>query len=103
MLHTVNNSAKTGFNIHEMVHELVREIVRSRQREGYADMIDHHQHPLHQHQYQQQQHMLVQQQSDKGAMSMGYVKSPTPAGPIRMGVEDDGADMEDKRCCCIIM
>lgn len=85
-----------------MVHELVREIVRSRQREGYADMIDLHQHPLHQHQYQQQQQ---QQQSDKGEVSLalGYVKSPTPAGPIGMGMEDDGSEMEDKRCCCIIM
>lgn len=84
-----------------MVHELVREIVRSRQREGYADMIDHHQHPLRQHQYQQQQ----LQQSDKGEVSlaMGYVKSPTPAGPIGMGMEDDGSDIEDRCCCCIIM
>ncbi|KAF9149472.1 Ras GTPase [Linnemannia schmuckeri] len=97
----IETSAKTGFNIHEMVHELVREIVRSRQREGYADMINYQQHPLHQYQYQQQQ----QQQSDKGevSLSMGYVKSPTPAGPIGMDVEDDGSYMENRRCCCIIM
>ncbi|KAF9339646.1 hypothetical protein BGZ91_005227 [Linnemannia elongata] len=98
----IETSAKTGFNIHEMVHELVREIVRSRQREEYADMIDHHQHPLHQHQYQYQQQ---QQQSDKGEVSlaMGYVKSPTPAAPIGRGMEGDESDMEDRRCCCIIM
>ncbi|KAG0376528.1 hypothetical protein BGX24_007601, partial [Mortierella sp. AD032] len=53
-----------------MVHELVREIVRSRQREGYADMIDHHHqhHPLHQH--QQQQLEQQQQLKDKGEVSM---------------------------------
>ncbi|KAF9935304.1 hypothetical protein FBU30_004879 [Linnemannia zychae] len=48
----IETSAKTGFNIHEMVHDLVREIVKARQNEGYVDMADH---PLHQHQQQQQQ------------------------------------------------
>ncbi|KAG0217079.1 hypothetical protein BGX33_011509 [Mortierella sp. NVP41] len=84
----IETSAKTGFNIHEVIHELVREIMRARQREGYADIVD--QHPLQQHQ-------------DRPDMAMGYIKSPTPAAPMRMDVEDAGSAMEDKRCCCIVM
>ncbi|KAG0204305.1 hypothetical protein BGX28_003728 [Mortierella sp. GBA30] len=82
-------SAKTGFNIHEMVNELVREIVRTRQREGYAD--------LHEDENETRTEVSL---AHSTPVSMGYVKSPTP--PARLGMEDE-ARAAERRCCCTIM
>ncbi|KAF9110062.1 hypothetical protein BGX27_006837 [Mortierella sp. AM989] len=86
----IETSAKTGFNIHEMVHELVREIVRTRQREEYVDL-----------QIENEHINTTNNSSSAPATTMGYVKSPTPPAP--MGLIDDDANSRDERCCCTIM
>ncbi|KAG0051501.1 hypothetical protein BGZ83_003622 [Gryganskiella cystojenkinii] len=84
----IETSAKTGHHIHEMMIELVREIVRTREREGYADMPDQE---LKKEEWQQQQPQPTK----------GYMKSPTPAGPLPS--EEDEEAEESRFCCCSIM
>ncbi|KAF9959656.1 Ras GTPase [Mortierella alpina] len=85
-------SAKTGFNIHEMVNELVREIVRARQREGLADLQEEH---------NETYTMDDTVSSMPVSATMGYVKSPTPPAPLEM--EDEELGKSEERCCCTIM
>ncbi|KAF9979563.1 Ras GTPase, partial [Mortierella antarctica] len=84
-------SAKTGFNIHEMVNELVREIVRARQRQGLAEM-------------QEDNHETSTMDETISSMpvsvTMGYVKSPTPPAPLEM---EEELRPSEERCCCTIM
>jgi len=77
-----------------MVHELVREIVRTRQQGGYADL--------------ENKSAIGDSFHDISVnhisppVTMGYVKSPTPAAPMEMACGEDGA-MKEGRCCCTIM
>ncbi|KAI8598992.1 P-loop containing nucleoside triphosphate hydrolase protein [Dissophora ornata] len=89
----IETSAKTGYNIHEMVHELVRKIVQTRQQGGYAD--------------HENDNATGDSSHDTRAnhisplVTMGYVKSPTPPAPMEMADGEEGATKE--RCCCTVM
>ncbi|KAF9999628.1 Ras GTPase [Modicella reniformis] len=94
----IETSAKTGFNIHEMVHELVREIVRTRAMEHGGSETVVIEYPS----------MDDESQGDKNKNDMDtlpgmkeYVKSPTSTAP--MEVDSDDGDGERERCCCMIM
>lgn len=92
------HSAKTGFNIHEMVHELVREIVRTRAMCELSYEMDDKEYPRGNDDGHQDE-----DKSDTVILpaTMEYLKSPTSTAPMKVGTQED--DDEEERCCCTIM
>ncbi|KAG0315371.1 Ras GTPase [Dissophora globulifera] len=81
----IETSAKTGFNINEMVLELVRQIVRTRQEQQDGESTP------------------VPEPTLTSELTAGYVKRPTPVGGMESMEGEEGIGLEERRCCCTIM
>ncbi|KAF9200138.1 Ras GTPase [Haplosporangium sp. Z 27] len=112
----IETSAKTGFNVHEMVHELVRKIVRTRQQGDYVDI--GMMHGISSNSGSVNGGPMLTTVAETGGTgpavvgttntknastttmtTMGYVKSPTPMGLI----DEDDLEPKEDQCCCTIM